>query len=1533
MKKNILFSILISLFISFSANADEVNIKNARNVAKNFYFQGSEIAFNKIVFTEEITITEGLLPVYYVFNLSNANGFVIVSAEDNVLPILGYSFEGNYSKENQPIQFISWMQNYKDQIQYIRENDIKATEKITLQWNEYSNVKNKEKKFIKRAIVGPLLGEINWNQGCLYNDSCPVDASGPCGHAYVGCAATATAMIMKYHTHPHSGTGSHTYTHPTYGQLSADFGATTYDWADMPTSSSNTNIAQLLYQVGVSVNMNYGPTSSGASPSLAVTSLITYFSYNPTAYYAQKNNYTPTVWDNMLITELNNDRPLLYIGYGTGGHGFVCDGYDDNYSGSLYFHFNWGWSGAYNGYFHLTSLTPGTYSFTNNQAAGFGIQPLTTNVPNSDFTSDIKCPCVGNTVYFYDQSTDGPDGWNWSNSGGTPSSSTTENPSIVYNTAGFYDVSLTASNVSGSGNTETKTNYISVYNAPLSASCMPSTTSIGNYWYGVLNVSLNDLNHSSGDTYADGGCMDFTCQQSTTLTPGSTYNMDVTVRVGTTGNAHTSAYIDFNNNGDLTDAGECIFSNEISSSPSSSNTFTKSITMPSNPTISQLLRMRVITDYPTITGPCSDPYIGQSEDYGVYFMAIPPAPVATTATSITQTSFDANWNSSSGANGYYYDVATDNGFINFVSGFNNLDVGNVTTYNVPSLNVNTDYYYRVRAYNTNGTSGNSNTISLTTLSNIPSPPNAAAATNISQTFFDANWDASSGADGYYLDVATDNGFINFVSGFNNLDVGNVTTYNVTGLNSATDYYYRLRAYNTDGTSGNSNVITVTTLPYSPSPPNASAATNISQTFFDANWDASTGADGYYLDVATDNGFTSFVSGFSNLDVGNVTTYNVTSLSSATDYYYRLRAYNTGGTSGNSNVITVTTLPYSPAPPNATAATNISQSNFYANWDVSSGADGYYLDVTTDNGFTSFVSGFNNLDVGNVITYNVFGLNSNTDYFYRLRAYNTGGTSGNSNVITVTTLPYSPAPPNATAATNISQTDFDANWDASTATDGYYLDVATDNGFTNFVSDFNNLDVGNVTTYFVDGLNPETDYYYRVRAYNTGGTSGNSNVISLTTLKDIPAPPVATSATNTSQTAFDANWDLSTDADGYYLDVATDNGFTNFVSGFNNLDVGNVTTYNITSLSSATDYYYRLRAYNTGGTSGNSNVITVTTLPYSPAPPNATAATNISQTDFDANWDASTATDGYYLDVATDNGFTNFVSDFNNLDVGNVTTYFVDGLNPETDYYYRVRAYNNGGSSGNSNVINVTTQPSNPGAPVALPATNITQASFNANWNPVGGANSYWLDVATDNGFTNFVSGYDNLDVGNVTTYPVSGLNPFTDYFYRLRAENVSGTSGNSNVISLTTLKDIPAPPVATSATNISQTAFDANWNLSTDADGYYLDVATDNGFTNFVSGFNNLDVGNVTMYNAIGLNPETVYFYRLRGYNAAGTSGNSNVINLTTLTTDIGEFGNIHINMFVSNNFICIGIDGMKEVRGEVTIYNLLGAPLLYKQA
>ena len=101
-----------------------------------------------------------------------------------------------------------------------------------------------------------------------------------------------------------------------------------------------------------------------------------------------------------------------------------------------------------------------------------------------------------------------------------------------------------------------------------------------------------------------------------------------------------------------------------------------------------------------------------------------------------------------------------------------------------------------------------------------------------------------------------------------------------------------------------------------------------------------------------------------------------------------------------------------------------------------------------------------------------------------------------NGITVSNAP--PGSPTATATSSITFSDFNANWNAVTGATGYYLDVATDSGFTSFATGFTNLDVGNVTTKGVTGLTANTPYFYRVRAYNNGGASANSNTISLTT---------------------------------------------------------------------------------------------------------------------------------------------------------------------------------------------------------------------------------------------------------------------------------------------------------------------------------------------------------------------------------------------------------------------------------------------------
>ncbi len=842
---------------------------------------------------------------------------------------------------------------------------------------------------------------------------------------------------------------------------------------------------------------------------------------------------------------------------------------------------------------------------------------------------------------------------------------------------------------------------------------------------------------------------------------------------------------------------------------------------------------------------------------------IPAAPTAIAATNIQQTSFTANWNPDSITTGYRLDVATTSSFTagTFVSGYQDLDVHNVTTFTVnTNISGGTTYYYRVRAYNANGTSSSSGTITVLT---IPPNPVATAGSNVQAISFSANWNAATGAAGYYLDVATDNAFTNFVSGFNNKDVSNVTTFSVTGLSANTTYYYRTRAYNTTGTSGNSNVITQLTAPAAPI---ANAASNVLSSSFSANWNAVTGGTGYRIDVATDNGFTNILGSYNNLDVSNVTTYSVTGLSPNSTYYYRVRAYNTGGTSSSSNIISQLTPS---GPPTAIAASNIQSSSFSANWNAVAGATGYRIDVATDNGFTSILGSYNNLDAANVTTYSITGLSPSTTYYYRVRAYNGGGTSDNSNTISQQTTP---AAPTATAAANVQSTGFSANWNAVTGATGYRIDVATDNAFASILGSYNNLDVSNATTYPITGLAANTTYYYRVRAYNSGGASSNSNTIQQLTAV---GAPTATAATNVQSQSFSANWNAVTGATGYRLDVATDNGFTSILGSYNNLDVSNVTTYSVAGLNANTTYYYRVRAYNSGGASSNSNTVQQLTAASAPI---ATAASNVQTISFAANWNAVTGANGYRLDVATDSGFTNILAGYNNLDVSNVVTYPITGLSANTIYYYRLRAYNGGGISGNSNAIYQLTAPA---APVAVNATNIKSTGFTANWNAAAGATGYRLDVATDNAFTNFVAGFNNLNVNNVTAYQVTGLSANTNYYYRLRAYNTGGGSSlNSNTINLLTST---SAPVATAATSITTSSFTANWNTVAGATGYQLDVALDSNFINFVAGWNNKDVGNVTTYSVnSNITSNTKYFYRVRAYNGTSTSDNSNTISLNT---------------------------------------------------
>ena len=178
---------------------------------------------------------------------------------------------------------------------------------------------------------------------------CPVDDLGECSHAATGCTATAMAMIMKYWNYPQFGVGSHSYESQWYGTLTANFGETEYVWADMPdiVTEENPAVATLMYHCGVSVDMGYTGTTSGAAISPAA--FFNYFRYSHNAVLDHQNNYTWTEWIALLENEIDNGRPVLYAGWEEMllmGHSFVCDGYD----ASDYLHFNWGGDGYGNGY-------------------------------------------------------------------------------------------------------------------------------------------------------------------------------------------------------------------------------------------------------------------------------------------------------------------------------------------------------------------------------------------------------------------------------------------------------------------------------------------------------------------------------------------------------------------------------------------------------------------------------------------------------------------------------------------------------------------------------------------------------------------------------------------------------------------------------------------------------------------------------------------------------------------------------------------------------------------------------------------------------------------------------------------------------------------------------------------------------------------------------------------------------------------------------------------------------------------------------
>jgi uncharacterized protein (TIGR02145 family) len=411
MKKH-LIHILIGIFLLSNLYGSPVDSILAKQVARNYYIyrskQSGKVLDPKSLKEMKLHLVQtvppsskgilkkkSLLPhsLFYVFNIDNDKGFMIVSGDDRVRPVLGYSFNGSFKHDDQPPAFIDWLNYYREQIQFLINNDLNAAENAREEWSVFTGSEHDtEGIFTSVNDIAPLLST-TWNQDCYYNNYCPADSRGPCDKVWAGCVAVAMAQIMKYWEYPvvcNSIPGyndsDNQYSDGTlipnsnYGWIPA-INPTTYNWVNMPdeltyysSSTLKDAIAWLIYHCGVAAKMNYGPYSSSGSANYARNALVDLFKYSSEAQHIYSYDYDSSEWISTIRNELDNGRPVYYTGNGpNGGHAFVCDGYQEDF-----FHFNWGWGGSYDGYFLLTDLTPGSRYYTDYQTAITDIHPAST---------------------------------------------------------------------------------------------------------------------------------------------------------------------------------------------------------------------------------------------------------------------------------------------------------------------------------------------------------------------------------------------------------------------------------------------------------------------------------------------------------------------------------------------------------------------------------------------------------------------------------------------------------------------------------------------------------------------------------------------------------------------------------------------------------------------------------------------------------------------------------------------------------------------------------------------------------------------------------------------------------------------------------------------------------------------------------------------------------------------------------------------------------------------------------------------------
>jgi len=361
---------MLSLCITLYAIAGPIDVKKA--AAKAEKMLGKEVLTTnaQTAKARAQVATQSTTPAYYVFNAADGKGFVIISGEEAMPELVAYSYTNTFDADNMHPGLADMLDFYTQVV-----NDVRAGE---------TTVDNLPMRRAPKVIVEPLCA-VQWGQDEPYNTLCPEDNGVKCP---VGCVATGMAQIMYHFKWPKVGEGSLRYacSLPGVSILSSNFYEHEYAWSEMKATKKENKasetataaVAQLSYDCGIASRMNYTADGSGTLDDQAMYAMYTYFSYKASPLHIEYRDCyaTQEEWNDLVKSEINANRPVLYSGHdpnGNGGHEFIIDGYDEADN----FHVNWGWDGSGDGFYSIVTLHPdkSRYTFSSGQSMICGIEP------------------------------------------------------------------------------------------------------------------------------------------------------------------------------------------------------------------------------------------------------------------------------------------------------------------------------------------------------------------------------------------------------------------------------------------------------------------------------------------------------------------------------------------------------------------------------------------------------------------------------------------------------------------------------------------------------------------------------------------------------------------------------------------------------------------------------------------------------------------------------------------------------------------------------------------------------------------------------------------------------------------------------------------------------------------------------------------------------------------------------------------------------------------------------------------------------